>query len=175
MAASISHHDSINAMQEASPRSGKKKEARKKGVTCLRNKSSQYGELNQALDFLLDGSSQNQLPVIQDLSSKYSSTLDPAPRQRYLSNTAQKRKTSICLKEKADILSPIRGAGSGIVSSTNRSAIRQFGMLPEEQNYNLGNRKQKMLSKFFELSTAREPQLPRAYHNSYTMESSKVT
>ena len=57
MTTSISHHESINAIQEVSPREGKKKEVRKKGITCLRNKSSQYGELNQALDFLLDGSS----------------------------------------------------------------------------------------------------------------------
>ena len=32
-----------------------------------------------------------------------------------------------------------------------------------------------MLNKFFELSTQREPHLQRAFHNSYTMDSSKVT
>ena len=31
----------------------------KKGVTCLRNKQSQYGELTKALDLLLDGPSIN--------------------------------------------------------------------------------------------------------------------
>ena len=73
---SQNHNLSLQSIDENSPRGGKKKEIRKKGVTCLRNKPSQYGELNEALDLLLEGSSQNQLPEIEDLKSKQSVTLD---------------------------------------------------------------------------------------------------
>ena len=48
-------NQSLLTMEESSPRVGKKKEIRKKGITCLRNKPSQYGELNEALDLLLEG------------------------------------------------------------------------------------------------------------------------
>ena len=112
---SQNHNQSLLTMEESSPRVGKKKEIRKKGITCLRNKPSQYGELNEALDLLLDGSSQNQLPEIVDLKSKQSTTLDPEPRSRYDSNNKSRRKASISLKDKSNMLSPIRGAGSGIV------------------------------------------------------------
>ena len=73
---SQNHNQSLLTIEENSPRGGKKKEIRKKGVTCLRNKPSQYGELNEALDLLLEGSSQNQLPEIVDLKSKQSAILD---------------------------------------------------------------------------------------------------
>ena len=74
---SQNNNQSLLTMDESSPRGGKKKEIRKKGITCLRNKPSQYGELNEALDLLLEGSSQNQLPEIMDHKSKQSATLDP--------------------------------------------------------------------------------------------------
>ena len=74
---SQNNNQSLLTMDENSPRGGKKKEIRKKGITCLRNKPSQYGELNEALDLLLEGSSQNQLPEIVDHKSKQLATLDP--------------------------------------------------------------------------------------------------
>ena len=74
---SQNQNQSLLTMDENSPRGGKKKEIRKKGITCLRNKPSQYGELNEALDLLLEGSSQNQLPEIVDRKSKQLATLDP--------------------------------------------------------------------------------------------------
>ena len=74
---SQNNDQSLLTMEESSPRGGKKKEIRKKGITCLRNKPSQYGELNEALDLLLEGSSQNQLPEIVDHKSNQLATLDP--------------------------------------------------------------------------------------------------
>ena len=51
----------------------------------------------------------------------------------------------------------------------------QEQMQAEQERYRPGVQKQKVLNKFFELSTIREPQLRRAFHTSFTMDSSKVT
>ena len=87
----------------------KRKEIRKKDVTCLRKKDTQYHDLNKALDLLIDGPSKAQLSL-DEIKSVQSMRNDPQTTR----NIAHRRKVSM---GGGSMLSPIRGAGSGIMNS----------------------------------------------------------
>ena len=57
------------------------------------------------------------------------------------------------------MISSVRGTASGLIRNPSKRDPLGLDMVPEKEGYSLGDQKQKVLNKFFELSTTREPNL----------------